>query len=200
MTRLGQEAIDYALARVAGGAGMPDSGLCLQWTREPFAIGALYGSAVDAWYGADHRQRGDRNPPPAVPVWFDSSSVYEHVAFWCGEQYGGLVTTFNAELRVMSLDAAEDVYGPYAGWSPGLNEVQVWWPPTTPAPEMEDDVKALIYTDGTPTWWLYDGLTKRELRPGEPDQLVDLGIITREQLTAGPKWLPAGTVDGIPDA
>ncbi|MGY4645881.1 hypothetical protein [Cellulomonas sp. URHB0016] len=197
MTRLGDDAVAYALSRVGG--AMPDSGLCLQWTREPFAIGALYGSAVDAWYGSNHRVPGDRNPPPAVPVWFDSSSIYEHVAFHCGD--GVIVSTFNAEIRRFeSIGAMETVYGPYAGWGPGLNEVQVWWPPTTPAPEMEDDVKALIYTDGTPTWWLYDGLTKRELRPGEPDQLVDLGLITREQLDAGPKWLPATTIDGIPDA
>ena len=93
---------------------MPDSGLCLQWTREPFEIPAYYASAVDAWYGADYRQVGDRNPPQAVPVWFKSSSPYRHVAFHCYD--GVIVSTFNAEIRRFeSIASMESVYGPYAG-------------------------------------------------------------------------------------
>lgn len=197
--RTGQEAIDYCMARV--GTYMPDSGLCLQFTRQNFAIPSWYYSAIDAWYGSDHRQPGDRNPPPAVPVWFDTASIHGHVAFHC--EGGQVVSTFNNEIRLYSsIGHVEDVFsGPYMGWGPGLNEHQLWWQPTPP-PEEDDDVTrpVLIYTDGTPTWWLFDGLNKRELAPGEQNQLADLGIITRDQLAAGPSWLPAGTISAIPNS
>jgi len=200
MTRTGQEAIDYTLARV--GTYMPDSGLCLQFTRQDFAIGSLYYSAIDAWYGSDYRQPGDRNPPEAVPVWFDTPSIYGHVAFHCGG--GQVVSTFNDEIRAYSsLEHVENVFnGPYMGWAPGLNEAQVWWPPNEPPPTggVADDMAVLVYTDGSQTWWLYNGLNKRALGPSEPGQLADLGVITREQLAAGPSWLPADTINGIPNA
>jgi hypothetical protein len=199
MTRTGDEAVQYALSRV--GTTMPDSGLCLQFTRENFAIPALYGSAVDAWYGADYRQVGDRNPPEAVPVWFKSSSPYRHVAFHCYD--GVIVTTFNADIRRFdSIAAMESSFGPYAGWGPGLNEVQVWWPPTTP-PDGEDDDMAsltLIYTTGSDTWWTFDGIHKRQLAPNGAQQLVDVGLLSPETLAAGPKWLPPGDLEAIPDA
>lgn len=196
---VGQAANDYALSRV--GTHMPDSGLCLQFTRQNFEIGSLYYSAIDAWYGSDYRQPGDRNPPPAVPVWFDTPSVYGHVCHHIGG--GVIVSTFNDEIRqYSSIDQVESVFaGPYMGWGPGLNEAQVWWPDTPPpATGGDDDVQVLIYTDGSQTWWLYNGQTKRKLAPDEPTQLADLGLITRDQLAAGPSWLPSPTVDAIPNA
>lgn len=198
MTRVGGDAIAYALGRV--GSTMPDDGLCLQFTREPFAIGALYASAIDAWYGADFRQVGDRNPPPAVPVWFDTPSIYGHVAFWCGPD-DGIVSTFNDEIRQFpSIAAVEDAFnGPYMGWGPGLNEVQVWWPPATPG-EDDDMHLSLIYTTGGDTWWTFDGLHKRQLGPSGASQLADLGLISRDQLAAGPQWLPPDDLAAIPDA
>jgi hypothetical protein len=155
---------------------------------------------VDAWFGCEDRRRGDRTPPPAVPVWFDSSSVYEHVAFWCGADVG-IVTTFNADIRLMpTIEAAENTFGPYAGWGPSLNEVDVWaTAPPPPVEQEEDDVKAFIYTTGTDTWWLYDSYRKRKLAPGEPQRLVELGLIPAETLAAGPKWLPPDEVEAIRD-
>src|SRR3954468_21259845 len=102
MTRTGQAAIDWAYSRVGNGPpppnGMPDDGLCLQFTRECFAVPALYASAIDAWETNPEQHPGDRYPPPAVPVWFWSSAPYRHIAFHAGG--GQVITTFNDDVRV----------------------------------------------------------------------------------------------------
>jgi hypothetical protein len=129
--RTGQAAIDAALARVGG--TMPASGYCLAFTREPFAIPALYASAIDAWNAATEPHPDDRFPPPGVPVWFWSSSIYRHVAFHVGG--GQIVTTHNADIRLYpSIDAMEGPFGPYMGWAyDDLNDRDVT--PTTTPPE-----------------------------------------------------------------
>jgi hypothetical protein len=94
---------------------MPESGLCLQFTRQCFEVPSLYASAIDAWNATDDPHPDDRNPPPAVPVWFWSSSIYRHVAFYVGP---GVVTTFNEDIRLFgSIAEMEGVYGPYMGWA-----------------------------------------------------------------------------------
>jgi hypothetical protein len=124
MVRTGQDAIDAAEASI-GPNVMSDSGLCLAFVRgNVYDVAAYYGSAVDAWYGAEDRHPGDRNPPPAVPAWFDSASPYEHVAFHSGG--GRFVTTYNDDVRAYGMGDMEAIYGPYAGWAPSINEVTIW--------------------------------------------------------------------------
>lgn len=122
MTRTGQAAADYALSRV--GDYYPPPGYCLKFTREVFEIGSYYASAIDAWNGAQDKHPGDRFPPLAVPVFFQSPSVYDHIATHVGG--GQIVTTFNDEIRQMSLADMEYSYGPYLGWSGDLNGVTVY--------------------------------------------------------------------------
>jgi hypothetical protein len=130
--RTGDEAVAYSLGRVGG--SMPASGYCLQFTRECFAVPSLYASAIDAWNAADDPHPDDRYPPPAVPVWFWSSSPYRHVAVHVGA--GQLVTTFNEEIRLYgSLSAMESIFGSYMGWAYlDLNEHDVT--PTNPGDDM----------------------------------------------------------------
>lgn len=198
MTRLGADATAYALDRV--GERMPDSGLCLQFTRENFAIAPYYYSAIDAWNGSEYRQAGDRNPPPAVPVYFHTSSPYRHVAFWCGD--GVIVSTFNDEIRRYDggIAQVETVFdGPYLGWTPGLNEVQVYYPPA-PAPEEDDDVQVMVkWADDAP-WFLTNWQTKTALQPGDAELIRDLGIITAEAYALGARYVPRARIDAIPDA
>lgn len=112
--RTGQAAIDYARGRVGG--TMHASGYCLQFTRENFAIPSLYASAIDAWNAADDPHPDDWNPPPAVPVWFWSTSIYRHVAFHVGG--GQVVTTHGADIRLYpSLASMQGDFGPYMGWA-----------------------------------------------------------------------------------
>lgn len=123
MTRTGQAAIDAANAHV--GINMAAAGYCLQFTRECFDVGPVYGSAIDAWNGARLKHPGDRAVPPAVPVFFNSSSPYEHVCI--STEAGTYVSTFNAEVRkYSSLSAVENTFGPYLGWSEDLNGVTVY--------------------------------------------------------------------------
>lgn len=122
MTRTGQPAIDYARGRVGG--TMPDSGLCLQFTRQCFEVPSYYYSAIDAWNAAVRPHPGDRNPPPGVPVYFRSASVYDHVAFYISA--GEIVTTWNDDIRSYSFARMEADYGPYLGWAEDINRVTVW--------------------------------------------------------------------------
>lgn len=129
--RRGDPAVDYALSRV--GKSMPAAGYCLQFTRENFAIPSYYAAAVDAWNGCEERHPGDRNPPAAVPLWFDTPSPYGHVCFAVGD--GTVVTTNGAAIqRWSSIGAIESGFnGPYMGWGHDLNRYGVD-PNTLPAP------------------------------------------------------------------
>lgn len=139
MTRTGQAAIDYARGRVGPNA-MPASGYCLQFVRECFAVGSYYGSAIAAWNNAERKHPGDRNPPPAVPLYFATPSQYDHVVF--KGDTGEIITTFNADVRRYTasstsavIDAiCRDFSGTYQGWAEDINRVTVW----TPTPPEED--------------------------------------------------------------
>lgn len=144
MTRTGQAAIDYAHSRVGG--QMPASGYCLQFVRQCFDVGSYYASAIDAWNGAKVKHPGDRNPPPAVPLYFKSPSVYDHVVFGGGPPANDIVTTFNADIRHYGGDAIagieRDFDAQYLGWAEDINGVTVYTggstPPPTPIPDDEE--------------------------------------------------------------
>lgn len=140
MTRTGQAAIDYARGRV--GTTMPEgSGYCLKFVRDCFAVPSYYASAIDAWNGARWPHPGDRNPPPAVPLFFRTPSQYDHVVFGCSAHE--IVTTFNDQIRsYVGPDAIDQVCrdfdGTYLGWSEDLNTVRVHEPATEPeAPDVD---------------------------------------------------------------
>jgi hypothetical protein len=123
VVRTGQAAIDFAEERV--GEQMPAAGYCLQFTRENFAVPALYGSAIDAWNATRYPHPDDRTPPWAVPVYFWSDNPYRHVAFHCKD--GRVISTYNADIRAYSsISAMEQHFGPYLGWSEDLNGVTVY--------------------------------------------------------------------------
>jgi hypothetical protein len=141
MTRTGQDAINYARAQV-GPNSMGEPGMCLKFTRQCFAVPSLYASAVDAGYAVNAKHPDDWHPPPAVPVWFRSPSVYDHVCFFVSENE--VISTWNADVRVYSsLRDVElkfgDSNGPaeYVGWGEDVNEVTVWTPQAPPEPEPE---------------------------------------------------------------
>lgn len=135
MTRTGQAAIDYARSRVGANA-MPASGYCLQFVRECFDVASYFGSAIDAWNGANVRHEGDRNPPPAVPLYFSSPSIYDHVVFWCGNDE--IITTFNDDVRQYIGNAIADVERDFdaqlLGWAEDINRVTVYSGGAQPGP------------------------------------------------------------------
>jgi hypothetical protein len=127
VTRTGQAAIDYARSRIGPNA-MPASGYCLQFVRQCFDVGSYYGSAIDAWNGAKVRHPGDRNPPPAVPLYFLTPSQYDHVTFNVSPTE--VISTFNADVRafngISSIEANFD--GTYLGWAEDINGVTIYTP------------------------------------------------------------------------
>lgn len=127
MVRTGQDAIDYARSRQ--GSNVVPAGYCLAVTREFYAIGSYYGSAIDAWNGAQWRHE-DSSPPPATPVFFASSSVYDHVAFYVS--HDEVITVFNEDIRALTWNDMLATFGPRYGWTEDLNTVRVY--------EGEDDM------------------------------------------------------------
>jgi hypothetical protein len=110
---------------------MAASGYCLAFVRECFDVGSYYASAIDAWHGAPDQHPGDRNPPPAVPLFFLSPSPYDHVVF--GGDPGEIITTFNDDVRRYTgpdviAQVERDFDGSYLGWTESINGVRVHVP------------------------------------------------------------------------
>lgn len=141
MTRTGQAAIDYARSRV--GKTMPQSGLCLQFVRQCFDVPSYYYSAIDAWNASPTKHPGDRNPPPAVPLYFLTPSVYEHVVFCVSTTE--IISTFNADIRRFSgiADIERQFSGSYLGWTEDINRVTVYTGGGSLAPDGDDFMSAL---------------------------------------------------------
>lgn len=144
----GQAAIDKARSRVGG--TMPASGYCLQFTRECFAVPAVYASARDAGLAVNVGHR-DREPAPGSPVWFLTSSVYDHVCFYVGPNE--VISTFNEQIRsfngISSIEA--NFSGTYVGWGEDLNEYQTLVggeTPPEPIPEENDMPWFIRRSDG----------------------------------------------------
>lgn len=180
MTRKGQDAIDFAYESV-GNNVMPDSGLCLVYVRTCHDVAAVYPSAIDAWNNAKYPHPDDRNPPPAVPCYFWSSSPYRHVAFHLGDnQY---TTTYNDDVRIYGMSAMEDIYGPFLGWAEDVNGVYVYehpdpGPDPEPEPEPEperDDRMSYTATGPDGQLWLFSGVEKRPITQEGANALSVLG-------------------------
>jgi hypothetical protein len=170
MTRTGAAAIAYARSRV-GGVTPEGSGYCLAFTRQCFAVPAYYASAIDAAHGADYPHPGDRNIPPASPVFFSSSSVYDHVAFYVSDSE--VITTWTDDIYSWSMDRMIRDYGIYRGWSEDLNKVYVMASTTPPPlPEEEDKMLGLARLKDDPQVWIGDGVTRRRVR--SENELADL--------------------------
>lgn len=112
-------------ARNAEGATVNDPGMCLQWSRERAAIGALFPDAATAWRNAFHRHKGDRDPPRGAMVyWLGGSHGYGHIAVALG---GGKVRSTDAggagHVATVAVGWVEDHWGlPYAGWADNVND------------------------------------------------------------------------------
>lgn len=126
MVRTGSSAQQFALGKVGG--LMPDAGLCLQFTRTVFNVGPLYGSAIAAWRGAQHRHTGRPPRGAVVPVYFRTPSPYRHVCVALGS--GKVVSTNGAKISLWKdIDQVAELFrGPYLGWSEDLNGVRVYSP------------------------------------------------------------------------
>lgn len=102
-------------------------GYCLKYVRaEAWQIGSLYGSAIDAWYGAIKRHPGDRNPPIGAPMFY-SGGTYGHIV--CRAKPADIRSTDNPHSGAVG---ETDIDWPvrawnqtYLGWAEDLNGVDL---------------------------------------------------------------------------
>lgn len=103
-------------------------GLCLQFTREAYAIPSKYGDAAEAWDHAQHKHKTSSTSgiPYGVPIWFDSpESSHGHVAVYVGD--GRMITT-HASTNTIGNDAVSQWIGwgyRLLGWSDDINGVTI---------------------------------------------------------------------------
>jgi hypothetical protein len=119
-----------------------DVGYCQKYVREAWRIGALYGSALDAWYGAVRRHPGDRSVPTGAPMFY-SGGKYGHVVI-DAKNNPIRSTDCPSPGRVSETDIDWPVRNwgcTYLGWTEDLNGVDL---PLGEEDEMnEDDWKRL---------------------------------------------------------
>lgn len=132
-TRTGTAAIGWAKAQVTRPI-KNFKGLCLQFTRMCYGVGAYYPSAKAAWDGAKykHRTSNANSIPAGVPVYWATSSRYDHVAISAGNGYC-YSTDIKRSGRVdrVSINSITRAWGPLLGWTEDLNGVRVYRKTTT---------------------------------------------------------------------
>jgi hypothetical protein len=120
----GQAALDHARQVNSYPVGM-----CLKYVRaEAWQIGSLYGSAIDAWYGAADRHPGDRTPPLGAPLFYKGGQ-HGHVVI-CSladrEKIRGTDMPASGVVSEDALDWPVTHWGvEYLGWTGDLNGVDL---------------------------------------------------------------------------
>lgn len=112
-------------------------GYCQQYVRlVAWEVGALYGSAIDAWYGAVERHPGDRTPPLGAPMYYEGGN-YGHVVINSQANTERIRGTDMPSSGVVSEDViawVENNWGyRYLGWTGDINGVDL------PLGEKDDD-------------------------------------------------------------
>lgn len=120
----GQAAVNHARQTDAYPVGM-----CLKYVRaEGWQIGSLYGSAIDAWYGAADRHPGDRTPPLGAPMFY-SGGQHGHIVMCVVDNDDRMRSTDMPSSGVVSEGALawpENHWGAtYLGWTGDLNGVDL---------------------------------------------------------------------------
>jgi hypothetical protein len=120
----GQAAVDHARK-----TDRYDPGMCLKYVRaEAWQIGALYGDAIDAWYGAVDQHPGDRTPPLGAPMFY-SGGQHGHIVFNTKANTENMRSTDMPSSGVVSegdLDWPVTHWGArYLGWAGDLNGVDL---------------------------------------------------------------------------
>lgn len=107
-----------------------EPGMCLKESRVVAGIPSKYPSAISAWNNAKFRRVGVKPPAGAVvPVFFNTPSPYEHVAWALGD--GRVVTINGSRWSVYSsIETMCKVWKiSYIGYTEDLNGVRVYTPP-----------------------------------------------------------------------
>lgn len=142
------------------GSGM--SGMCQAYVRDPcWRVPALYGSAWEAWQGAEQKHPGDRTPPVGAPCYYKGGN-YGHAVISAG---GGKVRstdcTTTSDISEVDVGWFEAHWGySYLGWTGDINAVDL--PLGGDAGEDED----MELADKMDEWSPADGTSKEQVTVG----------------------------------
>lgn len=132
---------DKALAN-GRSIGSGYSGMCQKFVREKcWQVPSLYGSAIDAWNGADQKHPDDRTPPVGAPCYYRGNQ-YGHVVIATG---GGKVArstdcTSTNDISEVDVSWFETNWGyEYLGWTGDLNGVDLPLAADQGQPDDEDE-------------------------------------------------------------
>ena len=109
--------------------------LCLMFVRKCFNVAAKYPDARTAWANAKkkHKTSNASSIPAGVPVFFDTSSKWDHIVLSIG---GGKCISTDALRKgkpdVVSIASLAKNWGPLLGWSEDVNGVTVYKAPVKP--------------------------------------------------------------------
>ena len=109
--------------------------LCLMFVRKSFNVAAKYPDARTAWANAKkkHKTSNASSIPAGVPVFFDTSSKWDHIVLSIG---GGKCISTDALRKgkpdVVSIASLAKNWGPLLGWSEDVNGVTVYKAPVKP--------------------------------------------------------------------
>jgi len=126
--------IGAAATKWARGVGSwRPTGMCQQFTRSAFGVGAYYGTASKAWANAKHKHptRNTSSIPAGVPVfWTGGSRGFGHAAVSIG---GGLCRSTDwpraGSVGTARISDIERVWGHrLVGWTEDINRVRVYAP------------------------------------------------------------------------
>ena len=109
--------------------------LCLMFVRKCFNVAAKYPDARTAWANAKkkHKTSNASSIPAGVPVFFDTSSKWDHIVLSIGD--GKCISTDalrKGKPDIVSIASLAKNWGPLLGWSEDVNGVTVYKAPIKP--------------------------------------------------------------------
>lgn len=177
MTRSAADAIAWGRAQIAN-PSQDWHNKCLIFVRSCFGVAARYPDAGKAWDNAQHRHvTSDASSIPAgVPVFWETSGVYDHVATSTG--HGRCLSTdINRRGRVdeVTIDEITRRWNcRLLGWTEDVNGVRVY----TPAPQ---------YTRGKKVDRLLR-ILRRAIRGTQNTTRIKTLRAARRKLLSLPRW------------
>ena len=124
------QAVDWAKRQISNPSQNWNS-LCLKFTRSCYGVAAKYPDAKTAWANVKwrHSTTDAYSIPSGVPVYWATSSKYDHIAISIGD--GKCISTDikrRGKPDIVAIDLVTKKWGPLLGWSEDVNGVRVYTP------------------------------------------------------------------------
>ncbi|QNJ55544.1 lysin A [Microbacterium phage Phinky] len=143
-------------------------------------------TATIGWERSAGKHRGDRNPPPGVPVWWGpkpGNAAGDVVISLGGGKVVATDWPYNGVIGITTIDARErQINRPYLGWTEEILGQPVDFPrpdsggdlyPTRPVSE-EDDTMLALRIDGVHLCTLDTGNFSHMIKSDNPERIKDI--------------------------